>query len=246
MKRIFDLVFSFFGILIIFPLIIFASLIIFLQDKNSPLYIANRVGKNNRNFRMIKLRSMVINADKSKVDSTSSDDPRITRIGKFIRKFKLDELTQLYNVFIGDMSLVGPRPNVIRETEIYTKVEKKLLRVKPGITDIASIVFSDESDILKNVEDPDITYNQLVRPWKSRLGLFYIKKQSLFLDIIIILLTLLSIFSRKISLSILHKIMVKLNAPKDLSKIILRDENLKPLPPPGAEKLVLSRDLNKS
>ncbi len=242
MKRIFDLVFSFFGILTIFPLIIFASLIIFLQDKNSPLYIANRVGKNNRNFRMIKLRSMVINADKSKVDSTSSDDPRITRIGRFIRKFKLDELTQLFNVFIGDMSLVGPRPNVKRETKIYTQVEKKLLGVKPGITDIASIVFSDESEILKDVEDPDITYNQLIRPWKSRLGLFYIKKQSLFLDITIIFLTLLSIFSRKISLSILYKIMVKLNAPHDLSKIILRKENLKPLPPPGAEKLVISRD----
>lgn len=246
MKRIFDLVFSFFGILTIFPLIIFASLIIFLQDNNSPLYIANRVGKNNRNFRMIKLRSMVVNADKSKVDSTSSDDPRITRIGKFIRKFKLDELTQLFNVFIGDMSLVGPRPNVKRETKIYTQVEKKLLGVKPGITDIASIVFSDESEILKNVEDPDITYNQLIRPWKSRLGLFYIKKQSLFLDIIIIFLTLLSIFSRKISLSILYKIMVRLNAPHDLSKIILRKENLKPLPPPGAEKLVISRDLNYS
>ena len=246
MKRIFDLIFSFLGILIIFPLIIFASLIIFLQDKNSPLYIANRVGKNYRNFRMIKLRTMIVNADKSKVDSTSSNDPRITRIGKFIRKFKLDELTQLYNVFIGEMSLVGPRPNVRREAEIYTKVEKKLLGVKPGITDVASIVFSDESEILKNVEDPDITYNQLIRPWKSRLGLFYIKKQSLSLDIIVILLTLLSIFSRKISLSILHKIMVKLNAPRDLSKIILRDENLKPLPPPGAEKLVLSRDLNKS
>ena len=244
MKRIFDLVFSFLGILIIFPIIIFASLIIFLQDKKSPLYIANRVGKNEINFKMIKLRSMIVNADKSKVDSTSSNDPRITRIGKFIRKFKLDELTQLYNVLIGDMSLVGPRPNVIRETEIYTKVERKLLTVRPGITDISSIVFSDESEILKNVEDPDITYNQLIRPWKSRLGLFYIKKQSLSLDIVIICLTFLSIFSRKITLSILHKMMVKLNAPRDLSKIILRNENLKPLPPPGAEKLVFNRDLN--
>ena len=146
---------------------------------------------------MIKLRSMIINADKNKVDSTSSNDPRITKIGKFIRKFKLDELTQLYNVFIGEMSIVGPRPNVRRETKIYTSVEKKLLRIKPGITDFASIVFSDESEILKNVDDPDITYNQLIRPWKSRLGLFYIKKQSLILDITIIFLTILNSFSRK-------------------------------------------------
>ncbi len=120
MKRIFDLIFSCFGILIILPIIIFASLGIYLQDKSTPLYIANRVGKNNRNFRMIKLRSMILNADKNEVDSTSSNDPRITRIGKFIRKFKLDEFTQLYNVFIGEMSLVGPRPNVKRETDIYT------------------------------------------------------------------------------------------------------------------------------
>ena len=121
---------------------------------------------------MIKLRSMIVNAEKSKVDSTSSNDPRITKIGKIIRKLKLDELSQLFNVFIGEMSLVGPRPNVKRETDLYTKVEKNLLSVKPGITDFASIIFSDESEILKNVDDPDISYNQLIRPWKSRLGLF--------------------------------------------------------------------------
>lgn len=245
MKRIFDLILSFSGILLILPIIIIASLVIYFQDKNSPLYIANRVGKNNRDFRMIKLRSMIINADKNKVDSTSSSDSRITRIGKFIRKFKLDELTQLYNVLVGEMSLVGPRPNVRRETEIYTSVEKNLLRIKPGITDFASIVFSDESEILKNVEDPDITYNQLIRPWKSRLGLFYIEKQSLIVDILIIFLTLLNSFSRKISLFILNKIMRKLNAPKDLAKFVLREEKLKPLPPPGSDQLIFTRDLNK-
>ena len=246
MKRIFDLIFSFFGILIILPIIILASLGIYLQDKSTPLYIANRVGKNNRKFRMIKLRSMILNADKNKVDSTSSNDHRITRIGKFIRKFKLDEFTQLYNVFIGEMSLVGPRPNVKRETDIYTSLEKQLLRVKPGITDFASIVFSDESEILKNVEDPDITYNQLIRPWKSRLGLFYIEKQSLLVDIVIIFLTLLNIFSRKVSLFLLYKTMKKLKAPRDLSKFVLRERALKPLPPPGSNKLILTRELEKS
>ncbi len=242
MKRIFDLIFSFVGIVIIFPIIIIACLLIFLQDKKSPLFIAKRVGKNNRIFKMIKLRSMVINAERNKVDSTSSDDPRITKIGRFIRKFKLDELTQLYNVLLGDMSLVGPRPNVERETNIYTKVEKNLLKVKPGITDFASIVFSDESEILKNVADPDIAYNQLIRPWKSRLGLFYIKKQSLIVDILIIFLTIIGIFSRKLALLFLYRIMKKLHAPNNLINLVLRKEKLKPLPPPGSDKLVITRD----
>ena len=178
MKRFFDLIFSFLGLILLFPIIIIACFGIYLQDQHTPFFIAKRTGKNNKNFNMIKLRSMIVNAEKNKVDSTSSNDPRITKIGRFIRKLKLDELSQLFNVFIGEMSLVGPRPNVKRETDLYTKVEKNLLRVKPGITDFASIIFSDESEILKNVDDPDISYNQLIRPWKSRLGLFYIKKQS--------------------------------------------------------------------
>ena len=215
MKRSFDLIFSFLGIAIISPIIIFACLGIYLQDNNSPLYIAKRVGKNNRPFNMIKLRSMIVNAEKSKVDSTSCNDPRITKIGKFIRKFKLDELAQLYNVFIGEMSLVGPRPNVKRETDIYTKLEKGLLKVKPGITDFSSIVFSDESEILKNVDDADITYNQLIRPWKSRLGLFYIKKQSFILDLIVIVLTFINIFSRRHSLFLLNKTLKNLKLQKN-------------------------------
>ena len=242
MKRIFDLIFSFLGIVILFPIISIACLAIYLQDRNSPFYIAKRVGKNNNIFNMIKLRSMIIDAEKSKVDSTSIDDTRITKVGKFIRKFKLDELSQLYNVLIGEMSFVGPRPNVKRETDLYTKVEKELLKVKPGITDFASIVFSDEAEILRNEEDPDIIYNQLIRPWKSRLGLFYIQKKSLLLDLIIISLTLLNIFSRKTSLMLIYKIMKKLNAPSDLCKIALRREELNPLPPPGSNKLVTKRE----
>ena len=172
MKRIFDLVFSSIGLFIFSPIILFACLGIYYQDKHSPFYIAKRTGKNGKSFNMIKLRSMIINAEKNKVDSTSANDPRITKIGKVIRKLKLDEISQLFNVLVGEMSLVGPRPNVKRETDLYTKVEKNLLKVQPGITDFASIIFSDESDILKNVDDPDISYNQLIRPWKSRLGLF--------------------------------------------------------------------------
>ena len=120
---------------------------------------------------MVKLRSMIINADKNKVDSTASDDMRITRVGMMIRAYKLDELTQLINVLKGDMSLVGPRPNVQRDVDLYSETEKRLLSVKPGITDFSSIIFSDEGDILSGLDDPDIAYNQLIRPWKSRLGI---------------------------------------------------------------------------
>ena len=243
MKRIFDLVFSSIGLSIFSPIILIACLGIYYQDKHSPFYIAKRTGKNGKSFNMIKLRSMIINAEKSKVDSTSANDPRITKIGKIIRKLKLDELTQLYNVLIGEMSLVGPRPNVKRETDLYTKVEKNLLKIKPGITDFASIVFSDESDILKDIENPDIVYNQLIRPWKSRLGLFYIKNQSLKVDILIIVFTIVSIFSREISLNLVNKTLKKLNAPKDLCKLSLRKVELKPLPPPGSNVIVETREI---
>jgi lipopolysaccharide/colanic/teichoic acid biosynthesis glycosyltransferase len=111
------------------------------------------------------------------VDSTSSSDNRITPIGKIVRKFKLDELPQLFHVLTGKMSLVGPRPNVWNDVKIYTKEEKELLSIKPGITDFSSIIFSDEGDILSNYKNPDLKYNQLIRPWKSRLGTILHKKK---------------------------------------------------------------------
>jgi len=174
MKRLVDFIISFFALIIFSPLLLVVIFFVWINDFGNPFYIASRVGKDEKIFKMYKLRSMIVNADKSGVDSTSSNDMRITRIGKFIRKFKMDELSQLINVLLGDMSLVGPRPNVKRETDLYTKVEKKLLSVRPGITDVSSIVFSDEGDILANSKDPDIDYNQLIRPGKGYLGLFYI------------------------------------------------------------------------
>jgi lipopolysaccharide/colanic/teichoic acid biosynthesis glycosyltransferase len=193
---------------------------------------------------MVKLRSMVIGADKSGVDSTSSNDNRITSVGRFIRRYKLDELTQLWNVFKGDMSLVGPRPNVKRETDLYTPVERKLLDVKPGITDISSVVFSDEGDILKDQVDPDIAYNQLIRPGKSMLGLLYIENQSLWLDIKLCFLTVIAVFSREKALAGVEKILVNINAPTDVIKLAKRDRILVPLPPPGGHGIVKSRDGN--
>ena len=123
-KRIFDFIISFFFIVIFFPLIVIFSFLIWRQDKKSPFYIADRVGKNEKIFKMIKFRSMVVNADKSGVDSTSANDTRITPLGALIRKYKIDEIPNFFNIFKGDMSFVGPRPNVKRETDIYTDEEK--------------------------------------------------------------------------------------------------------------------------
>lgn len=241
MKRLLDILASLFGLLITSPLLFPVGILIWLQDFHSPFYIAPRVGKNGKIFNMIKLRSMVVNADKFGVDSTSSQDQRITSIGKFIRKYKLDELSQLWNVLIGDMSLVGPRPNVEREVNLYTKLEKNLLKVKPGITDIASIVFSDEGEILKDSLDPDLDYNQLIRPWKSRLGLLYIENQSLWLDLKLIFLTIMAILSKKKALLKIQNILNQLNADEKLKQIAKRQEKLTPFPPPGTDDILSSR-----
>jgi lipopolysaccharide/colanic/teichoic acid biosynthesis glycosyltransferase len=241
MKRLIDLLVAAIGLLCFGPVLLLTMFLVWRQDHHSPFYIAPRVGKNGEIFDMVKLRSMVINADKSGVDSTSSTDKRITPIGHFIRKYKLDEVTQLWNVFKGDMSLVGPRPNVKRETDLYTSVERELLSVKPGITDIASIVFSDENEILKDSNKPDIDYNQLIRPWKSRLGLIYIEHKSNFLDIFLIFLTTVSVVSRKISLQGISWLLGNLHAPESVIRVSKREEVLVPYPPPGSKTIVMGR-----
>jgi lipopolysaccharide/colanic/teichoic acid biosynthesis glycosyltransferase len=240
-KRAFDIIVSFVGLLICSPIIIPVLFAVWLQDYRSPFYIAPRVGKSAVLFQMIKIRSMVMNADRTGVDSTSANDVRITSIGRIVRKFKFDELLQLWNVLVGEMSLVGPRPNVKREVDIYTEEERKLLTVKPGITDIASIVFSDENYILKDHSDPDIAYNQLIRPWKSRLGLFYIAKHSLLLDLILIITTIVAIISRPISLKVIAKILDHLGADEELKIVCRRENPLLPFPPPGAKEIVMCR-----
>jgi lipopolysaccharide/colanic/teichoic acid biosynthesis glycosyltransferase len=229
------------GLLLASPLLVPVIALVWAYDRHSPFYVAARVGKDGRLFKMVKLRSMRVNADRIGVDSTSARDPRITPIGHFIRRYKLDELTQLWNVLRGDMSLVGPRPNVERETRLYTREERELLAVKPGITDFASIVFADEGDILKDQRDPDIAYNQLIRPWKSRLGLFYVQHANVRLDLRLIQWTALAIVSRESALRRVHDELVRLDAPKDLAHIALRTASLEPLPPPGATEIVTSR-----
>jgi lipopolysaccharide/colanic/teichoic acid biosynthesis glycosyltransferase len=186
---------------------------------------------------------MIANADRSGVDSTAANDRRITPLGRFIRRYKLDELTQLWNVLIGDMSLVGPRPNVKRETDLYTPEEQRLLSVRPGITDYASIVFADEGEILRDCVDPDIAYHQLIRPGKSMLGLFYVERRSLSDDVWICLTTALALVSRQSALRRVERRLARLGAPDSLVALASRQQALKPMPPPGASAIVTSRDV---
>lgn len=243
MKRLIDIILSFTALILTSPILLLSVIIIYLDDFQSPFYIAKRVGKDNVIFNMIKLRSMRINADKTGVDSTGSNDKRITKIGKYIRKYKTDELPQLWNILIGEMSLVGPRPNVPRETYLYTNLEKSLLTIKPGLTDFASIVFSDEGEILKYESDPDIAYHQLIRPGKNKLSIYYVNNNSILVDICLIFLTILAIINKKKALLFITLLLKLMRAPNELVQIASRNQELVPTPPPGSNIIVTSRNL---
>ncbi|MHB9111371.1 MAG: sugar transferase [Thermoleophilia bacterium] len=240
LKRLFDIVASACGLILLSPLILLSMLLVWLQDYHSPFYIALRMARGGGKFRMVKLRSMVMNAEKAGVNSTSANDRRITPVGHFIRRFKLDELMQLWNVLKGDMSLVGPRPQVEVDASLYTEVEGRTLTVRPGITDMASIVFSDEGDILAGCDNPDLKYNQVIRPWKSRLALLYIEHQSFWLDIKLIWLTILAIVWRARARKGCVAILKDLRSDELLIRMAGRQEPLLAYPPPGASKVVAS------
>jgi lipopolysaccharide/colanic/teichoic acid biosynthesis glycosyltransferase len=196
MKRIFDIFFSGFFILFVWPFYVIVAIIIKSGDGGPVFYKAPRVGKNGVLFRMYKFRTMVVNADKIGASSTTTSDPRITRIGHFLRKYKLDEMPQLFNVFLGQMSIVGPRPDLKSFTDLFSEEEKVILSVKPGITDWASVWNSDEGKILEGAEDPDKAYMELIWPEKKRLQIKYVREQSFGRDLKIIFLTLLAIFKK--------------------------------------------------
>jgi lipopolysaccharide/colanic/teichoic acid biosynthesis glycosyltransferase len=242
MKRALDFTAALVGLVLLSPLLVILSIAIWLQDYHSPFYIAPRMGRGEKPFRMVKFRSMVIRADKTGVDSTAGDDPRITALGRFIRRFKLDEIPQLWNVLWGQMSLVGPRPNVERETVLYTPEEKRLLSVRPGITDLASIVFADEGEILQGSADPDLRYNQVIRPWKSRLGLLYVDAPcSVIRDLKVILLTVRGALDRSAALAGVYEMAASLGAQPELLEIVSRRNPLPVGAPPGASEVVTSR-----
>ena len=189
-KRLFDFISSLFGLIILSPILLTIAVFIKFYDWGPIFYRGERVGLHGKIFRIYKFRSMIVDAEKTGVLSTSKEDIRVTPIGRLIRKTKIDELPQLINVLKGEMSMVGPRPEVKRFTDLYTDEEKVLLNIKPGITDYASIWNVDEAEVLKGSQDPDKDYFEKIRPEKIRLQLKYYKEKSLWIDIKIIFLTI--------------------------------------------------------
>lgn len=194
-KRCFDILFSFLGLIFLSPFFILLSIIILLDSKGGVFYKQIRVGKNNIDFKLYKFRSMRVGSDKKGLLTVGGRDNRITKSGYVIRKYKLDELPQLINVFIGDMSLVGPRPEVRKYVDLYNAEQLKVLSVKPGITDYASIQYSNENEILAKSQDPEKTYINEIMPDKLLLNLRYINDISIKTDVKIIIKTIKKIFS---------------------------------------------------
>lgn len=236
-KRLIDIFVSVLGLSLLLPVIVLFGGVVFFQDYCSPLYIAPRARRRGQTFNMVKLRSMIKFADKKGGTSTAADDRRITWVGKIIRKTKIDEVPQLWNVLMGDMSIVGPRPQVMRDVALYTDEEFHLFDVRPGITDFASIVFSDEGHILNGSENPDLMYNQIIRPWKSRLGLIYVRNHSLLIDLQLILFTVITVISRQHALKCVQFLLRNIGADDVLIEVAGRRFPLPQHPPPGANEV---------
>lgn len=192
-KRFFDIVAASSGLLLLSPFLVWIAWRIRQEGDDPVFYRGVRVGLHGKLFRIFKFRTMVIHADKIGGPSTSDDDPRITRIGRWLRKYKLDELPQLINVMKGEMSIVGPRPEVKHYTDLFTDEEKIILSVRPGITDWASIWNSDEGVVLAGTKDPEKAYMELIRPKKLKLQMKYVRELSLWIDLKIIFFTVLAI-----------------------------------------------------
>jgi lipopolysaccharide/colanic/teichoic acid biosynthesis glycosyltransferase len=195
-KRLFDIICSSIGLIVISPFLFLGAILIKLDSKGPVFYRGKRIGRYGKQFRIYKFRTMVVDAEKLGGPSTADDDPRITKIGRLIRKYKLDELPQLINVLKGEMSFVGPRPEVQHYVDMFNEEEKPILNVRPGITDWASLWNPDEGAILAGSSDPEKTYMEKIRPQKIRLQLKYVNERSFWKDLKIILMTLKAIVVR--------------------------------------------------
>ena len=182
-KRLFDVVSSLVGLLVLSPVMLVIAILMKQSSPGPVLYAGTRIGRFGKKFRLFKFRTMVVNADKIGGPSTADDDPRVTRVGRVLRRYKLDEIPQLINVLKGEMSFVGPRPEVASEVETYSPEQRRLLEVLPGITDWASMRFHNEGEILKGSVDPHETYREKIRPEKIRLGLEYVQRRSFWVDL---------------------------------------------------------------
>jgi lipopolysaccharide/colanic/teichoic acid biosynthesis glycosyltransferase len=197
MKRAFDLLGSLAGLLIISPLLLVVSCLILVTMGWPVFYRQVRIGKDGEHFKIIKFRSMIKNADRQGPAFTAGGDPRITPVGRLLRKYKIDELPQLINVVLGDMSLVGPRPEVPEYVDRYTDEQRRVLSVRPGLTDTASIVYRDEESVLSRYDDAQKAYVDKIMPAKLKLNLAYIERAGFFSDLSLIFKTLEKIFWRR-------------------------------------------------
>mgnify|MGYP000969588695 CR=1 FL=1 len=192
-KRLFDLTVSSVAIVLLSPVFLLIAILIKLDSKGPVFFLQSRVGKDEKVFQIYKFRTMVVDAEKLGKQITVGRDPRITRVGHYLRKYKIDELPQLFNVFNGSMSFVGPRPEVPRYTALYNSEQREVLRVRPGITDLASIKYRDENEVLAQSENPEKTYIEEVMVDKLQLNLDYIQNRSFWVDIKIIFQTIYKI-----------------------------------------------------
>lgn len=193
LKRFFDIFCSMIGITLLAPLFLLICLLQIISAGFPIFYIQKRVGKNSIDFNLYKFRTMRKDSDKLGLLTVGGRDPRVTRLGYYLRKYKIDELPQLFNVLLGTMSLVGPRPEVRKYVDLYTKEQLTILNVKPGITDYASLQFFNENDLLAQSSSPEETYKKEIMPIKLGLNLKYIEEQSFFVDIRIMVKTVLKI-----------------------------------------------------
>lgn len=196
LKRIFDFTISLIALIILSPFLLVIALFVIFDSKGGAFYIQSRVGKNFKPFGIIKFRTMKPDSDKMGLLTVGGNDSRITKIGYYLRKYKIDELPQLINVLLGEMSFVGPRPEVKKYVDLYADEQKKVLNVRPGITDIASINYSNENELLTKYSDAETAYIEIVMPAKLKLNLEYIRHQNFISDIKIIIQTIVKLFIR--------------------------------------------------
>lgn len=214
--RFFDLFISIPCIVLFFIPCLILLLVKWLEDRANPIYAAIRVTKNGKVFSMYKIRTMVPNAHLLGGSSTANSDRRITPIGKFFRAYKLDEIPQLINVIKGDLSLIGVRPTTTEEYDSFTDYEKKAFFKKAGMSDLSSIFFSDEGLLLNNAKDPDALYQDVIRLEKSKLGVLYVERSSIRLNVEIIFITLVNFLNRALSLKMLLRVLQRINASPDI------------------------------
>lgn len=194
-KRLFDIIFSFFGLTLTLPLLGFIAILTKIDSPGPVFFRGMRIGRFGKPFKIFKFRTMIENAEKLGPSSTPDDDPRLTKIGKFLKKYQLDELPQLINVLKGEMSFVGHRPQVPWAVELYTPEEKQVLEMRPGMTDYASLWNFHEGEILKGSKNPDKDYMEKIHPQKMKLSLEYVRNHSFWIDIKIIFKTIFKIIN---------------------------------------------------